>query len=98
MSCHLLCTSPLAKQLIRCRQVKLFGNLLTVEHACAPPATCPSYPPACIDQLMTSDLDERNITELSKFDAAVALEILEHYCAGDLSQVRNRRAYLAGKC
>lgn len=48
-------------------------------------------------QLMTSDLDERNITELSKFDAAVALEILEHYCAGDLSQVRNRRAYLAGQ-
>lgn len=45
---------------------------------------------------MYSDLDERNITELSKFDASVALEILEHYCSGDLSQVRNRRAYLAG--
>ena len=46
---------------------------------------------------MMSDLDERNIAELSKFDAAVALEILEHYCSGDLSQVRNRRAYLAGE-
>jgi hypothetical protein len=45
---------------------------------------------------MYSDLDERNITELSKFDASVALETLEHYCSGDLSQVRNRRAYLAG--
>jgi hypothetical protein len=45
---------------------------------------------------MYSDLDERNISELSKFDASVALQILEHYCSGDLSQVRNRRAYLAG--
>jgi hypothetical protein len=51
----------------------------------------------CNLQLMYSDLDERNITELSKFDASVALEILEHYCSGDLTQVRNRRAYLAGK-
>lgn len=49
-------------------------------------------------QLMYSDLDERNITELGKFDASVALAILEHYCSGDLSQVRNRRAYLAGVC
>jgi hypothetical protein len=47
---------------------------------------------------MYSDLDERNITELGKFDASVALAILEHYCSGDLSQVRNRRAYLAGVC
>lgn len=47
---------------------------------------------------MYSDLDERNITELGKFDASVALAILEHYCSGDLSKVRNRRAYLAGAC
>ena len=52
--------------------------------------------PPFFAQLMYSDLDERNTSELSKFDASVALEILEHYCSGDLSQVRNRRAYLAG--
>lgn len=50
----------------------------------------------CCLQLRTSDLDEANISELRRFDAAVALEILDHYCAGDLSAVRNRRAYLAG--
>lgn len=50
----------------------------------------------CILQLQASDLDERNIAELRKFDAAVALEILEHYSSSDLSAVRNRRAYLAG--
>lgn len=68
-----------------------------------PPVVCvcgvPSparVPAAHTHQLMYSDLDERNITELSKFDASVALETLEHYCSGDLSQVRNRRAYLAG--
>jgi hypothetical protein len=52
--------------------------------------------PPFFAQLMYSDLDERNISELSKFDASVALQILEHYCSGDLGQVRNRRAYLAG--
>lgn len=50
---------------------------------------------SCV-QLQMTDLDDRNIAELSKFDAAVALEILEVYSSGDLSQVRNRRAYLAG--
>lgn len=47
-------------------------------------------------QLQAEDLDERNVAELRKFDAAVALEILEHYSQADFSTVRNRRAYLAG--
>ncbi|WIA42633.1 hypothetical protein OEZ86_008606 [Tetradesmus obliquus] len=46
--------------------------------------------------LQAEDLDERNVAELRKFDAAVALEILEHYSQADFSTVRNRRAYLAG--
>lgn len=50
----------------------------------------------CGPQLQESDLDERNIAELRKFDAAVALEILENYSHADFSTVRNRRAYLAG--
>jgi 2-polyprenyl-3-methyl-5-hydroxy-6-metoxy-1,4-benzoquinol methylase len=48
-------------------------------------------------QLQAEDLDDRNVAELRKFDAAVALEILEHYSQADFSTVRNRRAYLAGK-
>ncbi|KAF8056246.1 hypothetical protein HT031_006434 [Scenedesmus sp. PABB004] len=46
--------------------------------------------------LLPTDLDERNAEDLKAFDAAVALEILEHYSAVDFSAVRNRRAYLAG--
>lgn len=46
---------------------------------------------------MMSDLDEKNIQDLSSFDASTALETLEHYCSGDLSKVRSRRAYLAGE-
>lgn len=50
----------------------------------------------CLVQLHVSDLDDRNVEDLKQFDVATALEILENYSQADFSNVRNRRAYLAG--